>query len=252
MLFPSLAYAENGGVMSGDSLAIILVSFSTLFALGHFYIVTLMKLGNYFKHLWLLRTSLFLSVVSGLIWIFSVLSLVGYANEFRHHNFMFVVGLFVVSIIILFSIIQASKIPLRQYREMLPSRKIPTGIVIVSMYSIYSGAIYFSGRLYRQVSMLVITIPDIQSWLYLLSGGTILFGFLFFASVYGLWSFQRWGRNFSFGLYIISISLDIISTLSIYQIYPMPYIIFQLLDIGVAVAVIMYLKNDKIHNLYNN
>ena len=129
-------------------------------------------------------------------------------------------------------------------------RKKPAGIVVIAIYSAFSGVIsFFAGLLF----MLASAIPDIPAWFYALSTVFVLFGVLLFSSVYGLWSLQSWGWNFTFWLYIVSIPLGIIS---IFPIYPESEMtigntLFQLFGIAVAIAVILYIKKDEIQNLYD-
>ena len=131
---------------------------------------------------------------------------------------------------------------------MTSDRQKPAGVVVISIYSAFSGTIsLFAGLVF----ILASAIPNIPAWIYMLSVVFVLFGVLLLASVYGLWSLQSWGRSLTFWLYIISIPLGIIS---IFPIFPSSKMsagntLFQLFGIGVDIAVIIYLKKDEIQNL---
>ena len=81
----------------------------------------------------------------------------------------------------------------------------PIGIVLIVVYSAFSGVLY-----------LIAGVPPL--FLAQFSGGLAFLGIVFIAvgvlllaACYGLWSAQTWGINLAKGLYIVSIPLDIIS-----------------------------------------
>jgi hypothetical protein len=133
---------------------------------------------------------------------------------------------------------------------MSSDRRKPAGIVLIAIYSAFSGVISFFCGL---VFILASVIPNIPTWSYILSILFILLGTLLFTSVYGLWTLQSWGCKFTFWIYIVSIPLGIAS---IFPILPESEItagntIFQILGIVVAIAIILYLKKDKIQKMFS-
>lgn len=122
---------------------------------------------------------------------------------------------------------------------MTSDRKKPVGIVLIAIYSAFSGLISFLGGL---VFMLASAIPNIPAWFYILSMVFILFGVLLFASVYGLWSFQSWGWIFTFWLYVVSIPLGIIS---IFPIWP-----DSKMSVGYSFSIAWYWYSNCCNSLY--
>lgn len=124
------------------------------------------------------------------------------------------------------------------------------GITLIAIYSALTGLLsLFAGLVFSLFS----AIPEIPLWASLLSFVFIIFGALLLASVYGLWTLQSWGWQFTFWLYLISIPLGFIS---IFPIFPGDEMsagntIFQLIGIAISIAVIMYLKKYEIQARYN-
>lgn len=129
------------------------------------------------------------------------------------------------------------------------SNKKSIGITLIAIYSAFSGVISLFGG---GALLLASTMPDLPLWVTLVGLATTTFGVLLLAAVYGLWSFQSWGRNMVKWLYIISIPLGIAS---IFPIYPGSEMTtantaLQIIGIGVAVLVIWYLSKQSVRALY--
>lgn len=129
------------------------------------------------------------------------------------------------------------------------NNKKPTGITLIAIYSAFSGVLTLLGG---AGMLLASSIPDLPVWITLLGLVATILGVFFLAAVYGLWTFQEWGRNILKWLYIISIPLGIAS---IFPIYPgsemtIANTLLQLVGIVVAVLVIWYLSKQSIRALY--
>ena len=277
LCFSSWAYAGNGGGIPDGFWLFILVGWSPLFALVHFAVVSFLRLGKHFKHSWLLMFSLFLSMVSVFFWLYSVGFLLFQFNKF---DLAVSVLVLIVSILVLFLIIWVAKLPFRENREENVERIMadpidnnktdvsniskektqrPVAIIVISFYTAISSlfmlisgmvAIYY---LMRSSSLFIGTPQDGNAWSYFMLSASILIGVLSLVSVFGLWFLQRWGWRVVFWLYILSVFMNIISIFSIYQssVLTLSNVLFQLISITVAVAVILYLSKDEIKNLYN-
>lgn len=128
--------------------------------------------------------------------------------------------------------------------------KKPIGITLIAVYSVLGGILSF---LAGSLLLLASSIPDIPLWITLLGIIIVIYSVLLLTAMYGLWSLQTWGINFSRWLYIAAIPLGIIS---IFPIYPdseftVGNLILQLVGIVLAAIIIKYLYSPKIQNLYS-
>lgn len=116
----------------------------------------------------------------------------------------------------------------------------PLGIILIIVYSVISALMGLS------LSIGVFTIISIMSvpiWIYLVTITTFTSSIFLLASVYGLWTYQRWGLNLVLLLYIIQIPL---SAILIFPTFPgdsvtTPNTILQLTSIAISFSVLFYL-----------
>jgi uncharacterized membrane protein (DUF2068 family) len=129
------------------------------------------------------------------------------------------------------------------------SRKKPSGIVLIAIYSGLSGVASLIGGIGL---LLASALPGMSLWY--TSGGLALeaYGAFVLASVYGLWSLQAWGRSATQWLYLISIPLGVIA---IFPIFPGSEMsasntLFQVVAIAISLLVLWYLSRSRIRDLY--
>ncbi len=125
----------------------------------------------------------------------------------------------------------------------------PAGIVLIAIYSAVMGLAsipvgctigLFSG------------VPGVGAVYSVLGFVALGAGVLFLASAYGLWTLQRWGRQYTWWLYLIAIPLGI---LFIFPVLPgqemsVGNTIFQIIGIVIDGCVVAYLNDPEIEDLF--
>ncbi|MCF6264740.1 MAG: hypothetical protein L3J24_14295 [Xanthomonadales bacterium] len=127
--------------------------------------------------------------------------------------------------------------------------KKPAGVVMVAIYSAFSGVItLFSGFLMLMASVM----PELPLWITVIGLVFTVFGVVLLAATYGLWTLQAWGWSFARWLYIIAIPLGVISIFPIYPDSEMTSAntILQVFGIVLALVIVRYLSTAKVRELY--
>jgi uncharacterized membrane protein HdeD (DUF308 family) len=124
------------------------------------------------------------------------------------------------------------------------------GITATAFYFALSSIVY-------TLAGLIVTIASAEKASTLLTViGTLLivFGVFLFASVYGLWSLQEWGRKLAIWLSAISIVLGIVAIFPIMpkQQFSIANTILQLVGVAVCSLIISYLSKVNNKSLFNS
>jgi uncharacterized membrane protein (DUF2068 family) len=132
----------------------------------------------------------------------------------------------------------------------MASKNKPFGITATAVYAA------FAGILYLPIGSVLLLAGNMPEGVALFTAAGILLltlGVLMLASVYGLWSLQEWGRTLSKWLAGISILLGIASIFPIWpkQQFTISNTVLQLVGIGVAILIIVYLSKPHIKSLFN-
>ena len=125
------------------------------------------------------------------------------------------------------------------------------GITAIAVYAAFSGLICLPTGF---IVLLAAQAPD-SSGIFTAVG--LLFsvmGVFSFASVYGLWSLQEWGRVLTLWLSGISIVLGFVAIFPIWpeQQFSVSNTILQLFGIGVCVLIMVYLLKPGIKSLFEH
>jgi hypothetical protein len=142
-------------------------------------------------------------------------------------------------------------LPLPHKEELMNTRPKPLGIVLVAIYTVLSGILWFFVSL---VSIFLTAIPGISVIAYLLGALATASGIFSLAAVYGLWTLQKWGLKLTYWLYVIAIPLGIAF---IFPVLPGSEIttentVYQLVLVVIDMAVIFYLGKVEISVLYGD
>ena len=127
--------------------------------------------------------------------------------------------------------------------------KKPLGLVAIAVYCAFSGCILLL------VGFLALFASQIPEGGGLFTAIGVLFsalGVFLLVAVYGLWSFQAWGKTLAIWLAIVSILLGILAILPILpdQKFTVGNTILQIIGIGVNLIIIRYLRQERVAALF--
>ena len=133
----------------------------------------------------------------------------------------------------------------------------PFGIILIAIYTGFWGviALFFSTILLVMISMEGHTAwPPIPAWRSILCILGFGFGVLELASCYGLWMLERWGITLTVAMQMASIPLGLFA---IFPGFPessmtMGKTLFQLVGVGVAVIILVYLFKPRVKELFRH
>ncbi len=131
----------------------------------------------------------------------------------------------------------------------MSATKKPFGVTATAVYATFSGIIYLP------IGFILLFVGQTPEGDGLFTAAGILLsvlGVFMLASVYGLWSLQEWGRTLSKWLAGISILLGIVAIFPIWpkQQFTISNTILQLVGIGVAALIIVYLSKPYVKALF--
>jgi hypothetical protein len=131
----------------------------------------------------------------------------------------------------------------------MAATKKPFGVTATAIYAAFSGIIYLPIGF-----ILLIVGQTPEGGGFFTAAGILLFvlGVFMLASVYGLWSLQEWGRTLSKWLAGISILLGVVAIFPIWpkQQFTISNAILQLVGIGIATLIIVYLSKPHVKALF--
>jgi uncharacterized membrane protein (DUF2068 family) len=127
--------------------------------------------------------------------------------------------------------------------------KKPLGITATAVYYALSGIIYLPIGL---ILLFANALPKDGS-IFVLGGSLLMvLGVFMLVSVYGLWSLQEWGRKLTKWLSVAAVMFGIVAIFPIMpkQEFTISHTIFQLVGIGIALLIIVYLSKPHIKALF--
>ena len=131
------------------------------------------------------------------------------------------------------------------------SRAKPFGLVATAVWAGLSGAVLLSVGFLLLVAS---DAPGMEGILFTVVGVCFsALGVVVFASVYGIWTLQEWGRSLMFWYCVGSIPLGLL--VSIAPVFPEQEIttgdkVLHIVDIAIAIAVMWYLTRERIKTLF--
>lgn len=132
----------------------------------------------------------------------------------------------------------------------MPETKKPLGVVLIALYSGFFGMV--SLPLGGCALLIVGQASGAGVMVSVFAFGLMVLGFLLLAVAYGLWTAQPWARNFTAGIYAVSIPLGL---LAIFPIFPgtrmsLENTLLQIIGIVIDVVIISYVAKPEMKLLY--
>lgn len=131
----------------------------------------------------------------------------------------------------------------------MADRKKPLGVTLIALYSALAALMLVPVGC---TATLIGQAPGLGGFTAILGYLGTLFGLLSCAVVYGLWTFQEWGRSLAYWLYLASVPLGVIA------IFPplagptatAGNTVFQLVTIAIDLFIIVYLATPQVKELF--
>jgi len=132
------------------------------------------------------------------------------------------------------------------------NKKKPFGLIAIAVYAAFSGVIFLPSGLFLIIAGQA---PGSTGLIFTLYGIlACILGVVLLAAIFGLVTFQEWGRQSMFWVSLVSIPLGVVSIFPILpnQQFTTGNTVLQLVGIGVSLLILNYLTRPHVRTLFRS